>query len=513
MTKKKNGFFSNLKNKFKKNKNIESSDDFDSTELDASADSEEYDDEEYEEGEGEDYEEVDDEFEEEFEDSDYEDEAENLPSKQAFQEMPKPQSTSSTPELEASSIDGEDLEEEFEDSEYEDDAEFEEDENAEFEADEEDEEHEYENALHVTPSFKNKVMNASQNLFSRFQRNNKNADPDSTNSNFSNPLKASSNNAFSEITLDQIIPRILGVSNQYRIHHIFIVAFFFFTFYFVGKIAGLFLSQKSEARKITNLASDQRSYSPRNDIAAIRSNNIFNARENEEQEIKPQKSNEPEIKICLDASKRSSLPIKLVNTIVLQDSVKSVASVSERGKVANLREGEKIGSFAEIGKIDRLRLIFKNLQSGQCEYVENLDEKQKAASKEDLGVQPAKKAPELIPNFNKEIETDGNKFAIKKALRDKLLSNIGEVLTQARAVQIKNPDGTLAFKMTEIVPGSIFSNLNIQDGDIITGVNGKKISNVNELMSMFGKIKENDTYEITVRRNGSETNLNYNFVE
>ena len=33
--------------------------------------------------------------------------------------------------------------------------------------------------------------------------------------------------------------------------------------------------------------------------------------------------------------------------------------------------------------------------------------------------------------------------------------------------EIKNPDGSLSFKMTDVVPGSIYSQLDISDGDII----------------------------------------------
>ena len=109
------------------------------------------------------------------------------------------------------------------------------------------------------------------------------------------------------------------------------------------------------------------------------------------------------------------------------------------------------------------------------------------------------------------IKNSGNSFKIKRQFRDKMISNISEVLTQAKAVQITNPDGSLAFKMTEVVPGSIYSQLNIQNDDIITSVNGKKIENLNELMSLMGRLKEIDQFQIGLKRNGMNENLEYGF--
>jgi type II secretory pathway component PulC len=92
-----------------------------------------------------------------------------------------------------------------------------------------------------------------------------------------------------------------------------------------------------------------------------------------------------------------------------------------------------------------------------------------------------------------------------------MLANINQILTEAKAVQITNPDGTLAYKMTEVIPGSIYSQLNIQENDIITHINGKKIENLNELMSLLGRIKEIDQFQLTLKRNGMNENLEYNF--
>jgi type II secretory pathway component PulC len=251
------------------------------------------------------------------------------------------------------------------------------------------------------------------------------------------------------------------------------------------------------------------------DLNAIKSKNLFNAKMSKDEPKvaveKPKVIDSPEV--CTKASKKSTLPYKLVNTTVLQDSVKSIASVQVRSskELENLRVGDKIATNAEIGFIDRMKVIFKNLKTGECEYIASTDPKSKDAKQRFNVVSPDKGKKLMKQNKNTDIKNEGNSYRIKKSVRDNMLSNISEILTQARAIQIKNPDGSYSFKMTEIVPGSVYSQLGIQDGDIITQINGKKITNLNEVMSLFGKIKDIDQFQLNVKRGGIESVKDYEF--
>lgn len=213
---------------------------------------------------------------------------------------------------------------------------------------------------------------------------------------------------------------------------------------------------------------------------------------------------------CEEAKQASNLPIKLVNTIVLQDSVKSLASVQVRGDrdLQEVRIGDQISNFAKIFKITRLEILVKNLESGVCESIASENKTRERGSP--ISVM----SPEQSANYkaNKKIsgiENVGNKFTISKVLLDEKLKDIAAVLTQAKAVQIQNPDGSLAFKMTELDPGGIFPYLGIQDGDIITSINGKPIYNMNEVMLLFGRIKGLDKLSLGIKRDGTESNQDY----
>ncbi|MEX1099365.1 MAG: PDZ domain-containing protein, partial [Bacteriovoracaceae bacterium] len=214
---------------------------------------------------------------------------------------------------------------------------------------------------------------------------------------------------------------------------------------------------------------------------------------------------------CKEASRKSNLPIQLLNTVVMQDAVKSIASVQVRSgrELTEVREGDKINGMAKIDKIDRQKLIVKNLQDGNCEVIEN--QADKFSRRSPIAVMSARESKSFSDRKGKVegIENDGNSFVIEQSFIQEKMKNISDVLTQARGIQLTNPDGSLSFKIVDVEPGGIFSYLGIQNNDIITQINGKKITNLNEVMSLFGKISNVDKMNITINRSGEEVPLDY----
>ncbi|PIK15305.1 hypothetical protein [Halobacteriovorax sp. JY17] len=318
----------------------------------------------------------------------------------------------------------------------------------------------------------------------------------------------------SNLSWTAFVDKVFSPDSRHDIHRGFLAFMILGTAYFGGKLVATGISSKLEnsikKNRVTALP-----FSPKKRVvlSKIERSNLFNTKDpNTSGEVIVEKPKLDDNLVCRTSDRKTQLGIKLVNTVVLQDSVKSIASVQVRGKdqILDLREGEKINNDAEVGKIDRLRVVFKNLKTGDCEYVEN--QSKEPREKNPIRVVSPSVGKGLLNKYKDDrIKNVGNTFKIQKKVRDEMLGNISEVLTQARAIQIKNPDGTLAFKMTEIVPGSIYSKLNIQEGDTITAINGKKFGSLNEIMNLFGKIKEIDRFELSVKRDGSTQNLEYNF--
>lgn len=298
-------------------------------------------------------------------------------------------------------------------------------------------------------------------------------------------------------------------------HRSFQVAGVIFAVFAVGKTTGLLLKGKNDYKNLKKNAFiniDSSNELTRKKVTDLKNANLFKT-----QMVKPKDgaTKKPVIRTnvaCIKGNKRSSLPIKLVNTIVMQDSVKSLASVQVRSskELLELRTNDKINSMAKIDKIERLRVVLKNLQDGSCEYIEN---EKAEKSRSPIAVMTPKQSVTFKKQQKKVkgIENEGNNFTIDKNLIQEKMANIQDILTQARGIQITNPDGSLSFKIVDIQPGGIFSYLGIQNNDIITQINGQPISDLNMVMGLFGKITNLNKLNLTIKRNGTETPLDYKF--
>ena len=246
-------------------------------------------------------------------------------------------------------------------------------------------------------------------------------------------------------------------------HRVFQLAGVFLLIYSLGKTTGLLLKGKSDYKDLKKNAFiniDTSNELTRKKVTDLKNANLFKT-----QTIKTQTGpKKPVVRTniaCKKGDKKSRLPIKLVNTVVMQDSVKSIASVQVRSsnELLELRQNDKISSMAKIDRIERLKLIVKNLQDGSCEYIEN--ETAEKISNSSIAVM----TPKQSVTFKKQqkkikgIDNEGNSFTIDKNLISEKMANIQDILTQARGIQITNPDGSLSFKIVDIQPGGIFSYL------------------------------------------------------
>lgn len=309
----------------------------------------------------------------------------------------------------------------------------------------------------------------------------------------------------SKINFNKIYDLVFSPESRPVIHRIFL-ATFAITFCFVlGKSLSFLLKGKEivvpPMAQTINISPAQ-NYS---DLNSIRLANLFNSFDINQ--MKKNRGNENVRCEIAESQSQSSLQLKLVNTVVLQDSVKSIASVQVRGKstLSEFREGEKIENIAKVDHIDRLRVIIRNLESNQCEYISNESENIRSM----LTIMTDSEAKAYTKaQTHPEITNTGNSFSIKKKFLSEKLKDIGAVLTQAKAVKITNPDGSIAFKITEIEPGGVFASL-IQMDDTITSINGKKITSLNEVMDLLARIKDMNNLSLGVVRDGEARTLNY----
>lgn len=322
-------------------------------------------------------------------------------------------------------------------------------------------------------------------------------------------------NKVSKIDISKFYNQIFASEYRTPINKTFLFSTLLIVTYLIGSSISRLITPSNGNKiknSVANLKLDYSKELSKQMVTSVKMAKLFKTESiqvNDGKEIKPIK--EVEI-ICKEATRNSSLPIKLINTIVLQDTVKSIASVQVRNsELQNVREGDKIESMAEVGKIDRLGLIIKNLKDGSCEKIASNDYEPPSRNSTVTVLSPTQSKKFIQNKKISGIKNDGNSFTIQKSFLEEKMSDIANVITQARGIQITNPDGTLSFKIVDIDPGGVFAYLGIQNNDVITNINGNKINDLNEVMSLFSKITTIDQLKLTVTRGGSEVPLEYKF--
>ncbi len=103
------------------------------------------------------------------------------------------------------------------------------------------------------------------------------------------------------------------------------------------------------------------------------------------------------------------------------------------------------------------------------------------------------------------------RFDLDRSTLNNNLNNMASLFTQIRAIPDIGADGTSnGFKLSEIQPGSLFQQIGLQDGDILTSVEGQSVSDPARAMQLLASLRQQSSVDVTVLRNGQPLQLHYN---
>ena len=196
----------------------------------------------------------------------------------------------------------------------------------------------------------------------------------------------------------------------------------------------------------------------------------------------------------------TSLPLKLIGTIIHGAPTKSVATVQVSGKdIQAVMVDEEIEGMAKIREITRYQVVFRNLRNRKLEYIEIKEE-----NKIRMGVSSNKPSAPVLENTK-------TNFTFKRSEINKHLENLPRVLQDAKAVPYTAPGASepSGFKLVAIKAGSIYETLGLKRGDIIKGVNGEPVDTPQKAMELYQALKSSDNIQLEIDRGGSPTTLNY----
>jgi general secretion pathway protein C len=202
----------------------------------------------------------------------------------------------------------------------------------------------------------------------------------------------------------------------------------------------------------------------------------------------------------------SQLPLELIGTLVHSNPAKSLAAIQLKNKNETLSfsVGTDVDNMARVENIQRQLVFLRNLNTQRLEYIEI-----KSTSK--INFDSAK--PSLSSGKQDVKKLGENKFVIKKSDLLKYTSDLSSVLMQARAVPARRA-GTgevYGWKLADIQPNSIFTQLGLQPGDTILNVNGRAVTSVQEAMAMYQEFQNASQIMLEVERpNGTKSTMEYN---
>lgn len=105
-----------------------------------------------------------------------------------------------------------------------------------------------------------------------------------------------------------------------------------------------------------------------------------------------------------------------------------------------------------------------------------------------------------------------NRYELKKQLVDQSLSNLNNIATQARIVPSFKNGVANGFKLFSIQPGSLYSAIGIENGDVIQRINGYEINSPDKALEIYQKLREASHVTIEIERNGQPVKKDYNIT-
>ena len=103
-----------------------------------------------------------------------------------------------------------------------------------------------------------------------------------------------------------------------------------------------------------------------------------------------------------------------------------------------------------------------------------------------------------------------NRYEIDRNVIDSTLSNLNTIATQARIVPSFKNGVASGFKLFSIQPGSLYSSIGIENGDVIQRVNGYEINSPEKALELYQKLRESAHVTIELERGGQTIRKEYN---
>lgn len=223
---------------------------------------------------------------------------------------------------------------------------------------------------------------------------------------------------------------------------------------------------------------------------------------------------------------RTGLRLQLVASVVAERPRWSLATIADLGTreaqvlgVGDRIQGaELLGVERVKGEADATGNAFKVIavlcNGGTKEFLEYDPggDATAAAPAPNLGVAALPRPGGAAGPMEGVRATGQDKYEIDRKVIDSTLNNLNNIATQARIVPSFKNGAANGFKLFSIQPGSLYSSIGIQNGDVIQRVNGYEINSPEKALELYQKLRESGHVTIELERQGQAIRKEYNIT-
>jgi general secretion pathway protein C len=219
------------------------------------------------------------------------------------------------------------------------------------------------------------------------------------------------------------------------------------------------------------------------DYAQIFKNNPFGFNAGE---LRPLIGQQSSIKKIVD--------LKLVGTVVGPDSLSYAIFVTDKGQEF-YKVGQVIPDYGKVYKVMFDKVLIKQ------------DERLIKVQFEDLKVKEVAKSSNIGEQFAQKVGK--GMYVVDQEKLKQAIDNPDRIMTDAR-LRPNNVNGRQeGFILSEVKTDGIYSNLGLQNGDVLLRINDYDISNPERALQAFTSLKGMDRVRVDLIRNGNRMTMTY----
>src|SRR5579875_2225176 len=102
-----------------------------------------------------------------------------------------------------------------------------------------------------------------------------------------------------------------------------------------------------------------------------------------------------------------------------------------------------------------------------------------------------------------------NRYMVSRAKLNYDLNNLGSLITQIRAEPNLENGSTRGFRLSQIQPGSVFEQIGLENGDIITGAQDREVRDAIGAMALVSALRNSPSISLNIIRNGTPLKIDY----